>query len=112
MRIIRNNFIPLRGFKAINLFGILFVREDAAMDGKDFNHKEIHTAQMREMLYVPFYLWYVVEWLVRLVQCRDMEKAYRSISFEREAYANERDMGYLGRRRRYSWTGYLKGGGA
>lgn len=32
--------------------------------------------------------------------------------FEREAYACENDMGYLGRRRRYSWTGYLKGGGA
>lgn len=32
--------------------------------------------------------------------------------FEREAYANERGMGYLGRRRRYLWTGYLKGGGA
>lgn len=111
MRIIRNNFIPSRGFKAINLFGILFVREDAAMDGKDFNHEEIHTAQMREMLYVPFYLWYLAEWLVRLVQCRDFKKAYRSISFEREAYANERGMGYLGRRRRYSWTGYLKGGG-
>ena len=112
MRIIRNNFIPSRGFKAVNLFGILFVREDAAMDGKDFNHEEIHTVQMKEMLYVFFYLWYVVEWLVRLVQYRDFKKAYRSISFEREAYANERDMGYLGRRRRYSWTGYLKGGGA
>lgn len=112
MRIIRNGIIPFKGYKAVNLFGILFVREDAAMDGKDFNHEEIHTAQMREMLYVPFYLWYVVEWLVRLVQCRDFKKAYRSISFEREAYANERGMGYLGTRRRYSWTGYLKGGGA
>lgn len=112
MRIIRNNFIPSRGFKAINLFGILFVREDAAMDGKDFNHEEIHTAQMKEMLYVFFYLWYVTEWLVRLAMRRNARKAYRSRSFEREAYANEKDMGYLGRRRRYSWTGYLKGGGA
>ena len=111
MRIIRNNFIPFRGFKAVNLFGILFVREDAAMDGKDFNHEEIHTAQMREMLYVPFYLWYLAEWLVRLVQYRDFKKAYRSISFEREAYANERGMGYLGTRRPYSWFRYLKGGG-
>lgn len=112
MRIIRNNFIPFRGFKAVNLLGILFVREDAAMDGKDFNHEEIHTVQMKEMLYVFFYLWYVTEWLVRLAMRRNARKAYRSISFEREAYANEKDMGYLGRRRRYSWTGYLKGGGA
>lgn len=97
---------------AVNLFGLLFVRGDAYMGAADINHEEIHTAQMREMLYVPFYLWYLAEWLVRLVQCRDVEKAYRSISFAREAYANENDMGYLGRRRRYSWTGYLKGGGA
>ena len=108
MRIIRNNFIPSRGFKAINLFGILFVREDAAMTERTSTTRK----SMKEMLYVPFYLWYLAEWLVRLVQCRDMKKAYRSISFEREAYANEKDMGYLGRRRRYSWTGYLKGGGA
>lgn len=112
MRIIRNGIIPFRGFKAVNLFGLLFVRGDAYMGAADINHEEIHTAQMREMLYVPFYLWYLAEWLVRLVQCRDFKKAYRSISFEREAYANERGMGYLGRRRRYSWTGYLKGGGA
>lgn len=112
MRIIRNNFIPFRGFKAVNLFGVLFVRENAFMSAADINHEEIHTAQMREMLYVPFYLWYLAEWLVRLAMRRNARKAYRSISFEREAYANEKDMGYLGRRRRYSWTGYLKGGGA
>ena len=112
MRIIRNGIIPFKGYKAVNLFGLLFVRGDAYMGASDINHEEIHTAQMREMLYGPFYLWYLAEWLVRLVQYRDFKKAYRSISFEREAYANERGMGYLGRRRRYSWTGYLKGGGA
>ena len=112
MRIIRNNIIPFRGFKTVNLFGLLFVRGDAYMGAADINHEEIHTAQMKEMLYVFFYLWYVTEWLVRLAMRRNARKAYRSISFEREAYANEKDMGYLGRRRRYSWTGYLKGGGA
>lgn len=111
MRIIRNGIIPFKGYKAVNLFGLLFVRGDAYMEAADINHEEIHTAQMKEMLYALFYLWYLAEWLVRLVQCRDVEKAYRSISFEREAYANEKDMGYLGRRRRYSWLKYLKGGG-
>ena len=108
MKTIRNNIIPFKEFKAINLFGILFVREDAAMDGTDFNHEEIHTAQMKEMLYVFFYLWYIVEWLVRLVQCRNFRKAYRNISFEREAYACESDMGYLQRRKAYAWINYLK----
>lgn len=108
MKTIRNNVIPFRGFRAINLFGFLFVREDAEMDGKDFNHEEIHTAQMKETLYVFFYLWYIVEWLVRLAQYRNFRKAYRNISFEREAYACESDMGYLQRRKAYAWFNYLK----
>jgi hypothetical protein len=40
---------------------------------------------MKEMLYIPFYLWYGVEWLVKLF-CKG--NAYRNISFEREAYDN------------------------
>lgn len=107
MKIVRNNIIPFRRFKAVNLFGILFVRGNAVITGTDINHEEIHTAQMREMLYVFFYLWYLVEWLVRLVQCRDAKKAYRNISFEREAYACERDMGYLQRRKAFAWAGYV-----
>lgn len=104
MKIIRNNVIPFRGFKAINLFGVLFVREDAAMDGTDFNHEEIHTAQMKEMLYIFFYLWYVLEWIVRLFM---KGNAYRNISFEREAYANEDRTVYLSQRKHYSWFKYL-----
>ena len=110
MKIIRNNIIPFRGYKAINLFGILFVRGDAVISSTDINHEEIHTAQMKEMLYLFFYLWYVMEWLVRLIQFRDAKKAYRAISFEREAYANERDMGYLQGRKLWAWVKYLKGG--
>ena len=89
MKIIRNNVIPFRGFRAINLFGVLFVRWNAAMDGTDFNHEEIHTAQMREMLYVFFYL------------CQDCH-------CKREAYACESDMGYLQRRKAYAWFNYMK----
>ena len=29
MKIIYNNIIPFKGFKAMNLFGVLFVRKDA-----------------------------------------------------------------------------------
>lgn len=67
MKIVRNGFIPFKGFTAINLFGILFVRDDSFLDGIAINHELIHTQQMRELLYIPFYACYVVEWLVRLV---------------------------------------------
>lgn len=68
MKIVRNNFIPFNGFKAINLFGILFVRNEAKLTSTVINHEYIHTAQMKELLYLFFYLWYLVEWIVRLFQ--------------------------------------------
>lgn len=110
MKIVRNNIIPFKGYKAVNLFGILFVRGDAVISSTDINHEEIHTAQMKEMLYVFFYLWYVVEWLVRLVRYRNAHTAYRNIGFECEAYMNQGSMGYLQGRGRYAWVKYLKGG--
>ena len=110
MKIVRNNIIPFKGYKAVNLFGILFVRDDAVIGSVDINHESIHTAQMKEMLYVFFYLWYVIEWLVRLVRYRNAHTAYRNISFEREAYMNQGSMGYLQGRGRYAWWKYLKGG--
>lgn len=100
MIIIRNKIIPFEEFKAINLLGILFVRENANIDAKTINHEEIHTAQMKEMLYIFFYLWYLIEWLIRLF---GKGNAYRKISFEKEAYNNENDETYLTKRKHYHW---------
>ena len=105
MKIIRNKFIPFPGYKAINLFGVLFVRGNAQVDEKTIRHESIHTAQMQEMLYIFFYLWYVVEWVVRLFM---KGNAYRRISFEREAYENEGDLDYLSDRTWFAWIEDLK----
>lgn len=103
MKIIYNNIIPFTGFKAINLFGVLFVRNGCTMSESDINHEMIHTAQMKEMGYVLFYLWYLVEWLIKLVKLGDSNKAYRAISFEREAYGNEKNLTYTTTRAKYAW---------
>ena len=65
MKTIRNKYIPFQGFRAINLFGILFVRGNAIINERTVRHEAIHTAQMKEMLYIFFYLWYVIEWGLR-----------------------------------------------
>lgn len=108
MKIIKNNFIPPRGFAYVNLFGVLFTRSDRQISDVALNHETIHTKQMREMIYLPFYLWYVLEWLIKLVCYRDSHKAYRAISFEREAYGNQANLDYLDSRKHYSWTNYIK----
>lgn len=82
----------------LNLFGTLWTRDKSWIDKFVINHERIHTAQMRELLFIPFYILYVVEWLVRLLQYRNWHKAYMNISFEKEAYAHGHDLGYLKRR--------------
>lgn len=105
MKVIRNNLIPFKGFVAINLFGVLFVRSNAKINAVTLNHEQIHTRQMREMLYLPFYLWYLMEWIVRLMLPGN---AYRNISLEREAYGQQTDLSYLCKRKPYGWLQYLK----
>lgn len=100
MKIIINNILPPKGFKCINLFGVLFCRSQ--LNEIDLNHEAIHTKQMQEMLYVFFYLWYVIEWLIRLFIYRDSWVAYKTISFEREAYGNQSDLTYLNRRKHFT----------
>lgn len=107
MKIIRNSILPPKGFAAINLFGVLLARRTARITSTTLQHEEIHTMQMKEMLYVFFYLWYVAEWLVRLAVHRNAHRAYRTISFEQEAYDCERDATYRHWRRPYCWTKYL-----
>jgi len=110
MKIVKNNILPPRGFNAINLFGVIFTRSETPLSEKTRRHEAIHTAQMREMMFVFFYLWYVFEWLFRLIQYRNRMEAYHNISFEREAYANDNRMFYLEKRRRYSFFKYLRNG--
>lgn len=100
MKTIRNSILPIgRNYGAINLFGVLFLKRDMVLTPQVYNHELIHSAQMRELLYVPFYLIYVIEWVVRLMQCRgDSFRAYKSISFEREAYRHQNDLQYLSKR--------------
>lgn len=104
MKVIYNNLIPFCDFWAINLFGVIFVRKGCSLNRTALNHEAIHTAQMREMLFIPFYLWYIIEWLLRLF-CKG--NAYENISFEREAYSHQGKLDYLSHRNRFAWRKYL-----
>lgn len=48
---------------------------------------------------VAYYIWYVLEWLVKLVILQDSRSAYKSVSFEMEAYDNQHDCNYVENRR-------------
>lgn len=106
MKIIYNNIIPFKGFKAINICTFLFVRKGVRLSDKLLNHERIHTAQMKEMLFIGFYIWYFVEWLVRLF---GKGNAYRNIGFEQEAYDNDDNLTYLDSRKSFEWLKYVFG---
>ncbi len=109
MKIIYNKLIPIKGFVAVNLFGVIFTRNEyMPISDKTINHEAIHTRQILELFFVFFYLWYSVEWLIRLVQYRSTKEAYRNISFERDAYAQDSDHDYLKNRKPYSFLRYNK----
>ena len=100
--ILHNRLIPFGTYKAINLLGIIFTK--MPLTHAELRHEQIHTRQMLEMLVIGFYLWYIVEWLIR---CPRKGNAYRRISFEREAYAHEHDLQYLQHRKPFAWWRYL-----
>lgn len=104
MKIIYNSIIPFKGFIAINLFGVLFVRKEykGKIDKSTLNHESIHTAQMKELFYIPFYILYFLEWVANCIVCRNMIIAYYNISFEKEAFANEVNYEYLSTRKRFA----------
>jgi hypothetical protein len=106
MKIIYNKILPFLGFVAINLFGIVFARiEHKPLTKKTINHEEIHTAQMREMLYVFFYLFYGLEWIIKLfIYGKD---SYRNISFEREAYEHDQEYDYLSKINLFAWVKFI-----
>ncbi|MCQ2247239.1 MAG: hypothetical protein MJZ69_10730 [Bacteroidaceae bacterium] len=104
---IHNRFIPFKGYKAINLFGLCFVRKGMTMLSSDIRHEQIHTAQLLECLIIFFYPLYLLEWIFKLIKYRNANQAYRAISFEREAYNNQCDKHYLTTRKHYCWVKWL-----
>jgi len=109
MKKIVNNIIPFKGFATITLWPFIFIRKDEEKYYTDVvdRHEHIHGEQQKEMLLVFFFLWYCIEWIVRLCIYRNRITAYKNVSFEREAYGNQYDSTYPDNREHYSWIEYL-----
>ena len=69
------------------------------------NHEKIHWQQQIELIILPFYILYGLEYLIKLIMYG--KDAYRNLSFEREAYTNENNLNYLKTRKHYAWIKYI-----
>lgn len=68
-------------------------------------HENIHIKQQGELLVLPFYIWYLLEYIIKFIKYGAY--AYENLSFEREAYQNEKDVNYLANRKRFAFLKYL-----
>jgi hypothetical protein len=96
MFLIVSKYLIPKGYRGLTLFPFVIVR--TVSDGKEpvvMNHEKIHIRQQLELLVLPFFIWYGLDYLYKLMRYRNTDKAYRNIIFEREAYANEKDLHYL-----------------
>lgn len=132
MKVFYNKNFPCEGY-IFNLFGVLFARKGAVVTEKTENHEMIHCYQMVEVgllaggllaVLIPlcgwswwwmataipaFYIWYGVEWFYQWVWSwfNGTIDAYKMVTFEQEAYANDQDLSYRSGRKWFAWVGYM-----
>ena len=103
-----SKYLVPKGYTGITLFPFVILKSKDLRSNKVFmNHENIHLRQQLEMLIIPFYLFYVIEFLFRLIQYRNWHLAYKNIPFEREAYYNQHNFQYLKQRSFWIFLKYL-----
>ena len=109
MRIkVMNKFLKLilsDNILAITLcpFGIYLKNNNQSV--RTINHEKIHWKQQLEMLVIFFYIWYILEWLIKYFKYG--KYAYYKISFEQEAYTYDDNLNYLKNRKIFTWMKFI-----
>lgn len=93
-------------YSGIALWPFMLLKKGAS--DTTVNHELIHFAQQKELLIFPFYLIYVINYIVNLIRYGNHNMAYRMIVFEREAYENQHDKYYLKFRKHFAYLKYMR----
>ena len=102
-------YLVPKGYMGLTVFPFVFLKDKKFKKNKRLiNHEYIHLKQQLEILIIPFFIWYGIEFLIRLIQYKDKHLAYKNISFEREAYQNESNVKYLNQRGFWQFLKYLR----
>jgi len=108
MIIIVSKYLVPKGYAALTVFPFVFLREEKMKSNTTLlNHEKIHLRQQAELLIIPFFIWYAFEFLIRATALKKWKAAYKSISFEKEAYTNDFNSNYLKTRTLWSFIKYL-----
>ena len=108
MVIISKYLVP-KNYIGLTIYPFVFLKnKELKSDEYLLNHENIHLQQQKELLWIFFFIIYTVEYFIRLIQYKNHHKAYKNISFEREAYINEGNLNYLLDRKIFSFLSYFK----
>lgn len=109
LKLVYAKYIPLKRFIALTLCPWIIIRKDK----KDrFNatlkrHESTHALQQIECLWVGFFLLYILEYIIKVCCTFSLERAYKAISFEQEAYEHQDEIYYNEVRKHYAWIKYI-----
>jgi len=107
MIVVFKYLIP-KNYSGLTIFPFIFLRNKKSNNDELFlNHEKILLKQQIELLWIFFFVWYFIEYGIRLFQYKNHDFAYKNISFEKEAYKNEQDLNYLKSRKTFSFLKYL-----
>ncbi|MBK6837119.1 MAG: hypothetical protein IPG90_01590 [Bacteroidetes bacterium] len=90
------------------LWPFIFIKREFKSDPVLLNHERIHIRQQKELFLIFFYFFYFTHYLINLILYRNHKIAYRNIIFEREAYACEKDLVYLSKRKIFNFMSFIK----
>lgn len=100
--------VPSLRANGMALFPFILVKlEKSRFDEVMIRHEIIHLRQQLELLVIPFYFFYLLNYLFNRLLYKHHHEAYMNIVFEREAYANDASPDYLKRRKMFSWRKYF-----
>jgi hypothetical protein len=103
--ILTTRFVP---YSAMAIYPFILVkRKEFSENAVLINHERIHHRQQLELLIIPFYLIYLLNYLFNFIRYRNHYRAYKEIIFEREAFAQDADLDYLNKRKLYSFLKFI-----
>ncbi len=102
-----SKYFFLSSFNALTIWPFIILKNKNLKDNKVIiNHEKIHLRQQIEMLWFIYFIWYLLEFSINLVKYKNFMSAYYHISFEKEAYENEKNLTYLRNRKFWSFLKY------
>ncbi len=108
MFLIVTKYLIPKGYRGMTVYPFVLLRDRNDKENLVFlNHERIHLRQQLELLVLPFFVLYGIDFLVKLARYRDKKSAYRNVVFEREAYTNEKDLDYLRSRSFWNFLRFL-----